>query len=395
MNDLSVQIIRNDTEFRKLKESWDDLVGNSEYPNIFTTWDWQSIWWKHFGNKPGNELMILLVRSGEQLVGIVPFYRQKHSFPLFFGQRHLNLIGYGGRTCPEYLGPIVHKGFIDKVADTVVDFLEKNPEEWDSIFFEDYALDDRATMQLAERLKWEFVPYGGKGEIRYVLPLPKDYETYLKLLGPHNRKGKRSRMNQAKKHYNAHAIYPEIEEIEQWFPVITSLTTESRTRQGQDSPLQDEVYAAFHRELLQRLLPQKRILIQILFFDDEPVASWYVYLLNEKCYAYQQGSKTNIKGSPGDVGTLFLIDKLMQEGIAEFDFLRGLEWYKTSYTEQFRETAWLHVYRKRSLAWRSRLFIDQCIRPIYRAIRSIFQRNPIQDTDSKQPAEKTNTSQND
>lgn len=395
MNDLSIQIIRNDTEFENIEKSWNELTDDAEYPNIFTSWDWQFIWWKHFGKKHGNELLILLIYSDDLLIGIVPLYRQKRSFAWFRGRRHIQLIGYGGRTCPEYLGPIVRKGFIDKVVDSVVDFFGQNPKEWDSIFFEDYALDDPATTTLVERLKREFVPYGEKGEIRYTLPLPKDYETYLKSLGPHNRKGKRSRMNQAKKHHNAYATYPEIEEIEQWFPVITSLTTESRTRQGQDSPLQDEVYAAFHRELLRRLLPQKRILVQILFFDDEPVSSWYVYLLKEKCYAYQQGSKTNAKGSPGDVGTLFLIDKLMQEGITEFDFLRGLEWYKTSYTEQFRETAWLYVFRKRGLAWRNRLFVDQWIKPVYRRIRSIIRRNSNQDSGTKQSAEKANTSQDD
>lgn len=374
MNKGIVDLVRTETEFRKLKESWNALSDESEYPNIFTTADWQMLWWDRFGNGPGNELFVLRVCDEDgRLLAVVPFYRTGKNRPLFSGRKHLHWIGYGGRTCPEYLGPIVRRGEIDVVVDAVVDFLRNHPTEWDSIFFEDYACDDPATACLAERLKREFASLTGPGDIRYVLPLPEDYETYLKSLGPHNRKGKRYRMNQAKKRHAAYATYPETDQIERWFPDIVMLTTESRIRLNQDPPFLDENYAGFHRELLRELLPKNRALVQFLYFSDEPVSCWYVFLLNGKCYAYQQGFKSNVKGGPGDAGTLFLLDKLMQLGISEFDFLRGLESYKTSYTDQYRETNWLFVFRRRGLNFWNRLALEHWVRPLVRRLRAILQ----------------------
>ena len=366
---MNVELIRSETEFLSLREQWDALVDASVYPNIFTTWDWQTIWWRWFGkNTKHGELFILLLREDGELVGIVPFYRHRRRPPFFLG-KHLNFIGFG-RTAPEYLGPIVRQGFVEKVVDATVEFLKTNPSEWDSMFIEDYALDDPATVALAERLRLVFTSYSAPGEVRYILPLFESYETYLKSLGTHNRKRKRSYMNQAKKRYNACVEFQTVENLDEWFPLIVHLTTESRTRLGQSSPFLKQDFAGFHRDILCALLPQNRALIQFLYFKDRPVALWYAFLLNDNCYAYQQGSLRGVLGSPGIIATFFLLEHLMERGYKEFDFLRGLEWYKTSFTQQFRETAWMYVFRKPSLGFLLRRFLDLMVRPCAREIRN-------------------------
>ena len=346
------------------------MVDTSVYPNIFTTWDWQTAWWNWYGkNTDSGELFLLTFRKDDNLIGIVPFYRRRRQPPFFLG-KHLNFIGFGGRTYPEYLGPIVRQGHVEEVADATVEFLKANPTEWDSLFIEDYALDDPATVMLAERLRAVFASYSGPGENRYILPLSKDYETYLKSLGPHNRKRKRSCMNQAKKHYDARIELQNVDNLDEWFPTIVRLTTDSRTRKNQASPLLEQDYAGFHRDLLRTLLPQGRALVLFLHFENNPVALWYSFILDGKCYAYQQGSQSDVKGSPGIIATLFLLEHLMERGFKEFDFLRGLEWYKTSFTQQFRETAWIYVFRKPGLGFLLRRFLDLTARPFARQIRN-------------------------
>ena len=366
---MNVELIRSEAGFLALREPWNALAAAAAYPNVFTTFDWQSIWWNWYGKTAGrSELFVLAIRKDGELIGIVPFYRRRRRVPFFLG-KHLNFIGFGGRTCPEYLGPVVRQGFVDDVADVTAEFLKSHPTEWDSLFIEDYALDDPAAVALAERLKPAFASYSGTGEIRYILPLFESYEDYLKSLGTHNRKRKRSGMNQAKKKYGARIEIQRVENLDEWFPTIIQLTTEARSRHAQSSPMLEADYAGFHRELLRTLLPLDRALVQFLYFDDRPVASWYVFLLSGKCYAYQQGFQPGIKGSPGDVGTLFLLDHLMERGFSEFDFLRGLEWYKTLITKQFRETAWLNVFRKPGFAFLLRRFLDISVKPLIRKMR--------------------------
>jgi len=385
---MSIELIRSETEFLALREPWNALVDTAVYPNVFTTWDWQTVWWNWYGrNTDRSELFVLAIRKDDELIGIVPFYRRRRPTPFFLG-KHLNFIGFGGRTCPEYLGPIVRQGFVDEVVDGTVEFLQTNPTEWDSLFIEDYALDDPATVALADRLKLAFASYSGPGEIRYVLPLFENYEAYLKSLGIHNRKRKRLRMNQAKKRYDAHIEFQKAENLDEWFPTIVQLTTEARIRHGQASPFLDANYAGFHQDVLRALLPLDRALVQFLYFENRPVAVWYAFLLNEKCYAYQQGFQHDVKGTPGDIGTFFLLEHLMERRFQEFDFLRGLEWYKTSFTQQYRETAWLYVFRRPGIAFQIRRFLDQTIRPVARKVRDRLRHltgTPATDIPAKSP----------
>ena len=362
---MSIELIRSEADFFVLRKQWDALVAVSVYPNVFTTFDWQSIWWNWYGkNTACGELFILAIRKDGELIGIVPFYRRRR----FWG-KHLNFIGFGGRTCPEYLGPIVRHGFVDEVADATVEFLTSHPAEWDSLFIEDYALDDPATVALAERLKLAFASYSGPGENRYIMSLFENYEAYLQSLGSHNRKRKKDAMNQARKRYDARVEFQKSDNLDEWFPIIVQLTSEARSRHAQTSLMQEPDYAGFHRDLLRVLLPQDRAVVLFLYFENRPVASWYAFLLNDKCYAYQQGSRLGVKGSPGNVGLLFLLEHLMERGFKEFDFLRGGEWYKTLFTQQFRETTWMHVFRKPGFAFLLRRFVDRKARPLVRNIR--------------------------
>ena len=95
---MNIELIRSEAEFLALRESWNALVDAAAYPNIFTTWDWQSVWWNWY-NPDHGELFVLLFRKDGELVGIVPFYRRRRRTPFFLG-KHLNFLGFGGRTCP-------------------------------------------------------------------------------------------------------------------------------------------------------------------------------------------------------------------------------------------------------------------------------------------------------
>ena len=377
---MNIELIRSETEFLALREPWNTLVDAAAYPNVFTTFDWQTVWWNWYGkNTDHGELFVLTIRKAGELIGIVPFYRRRRQTPLFLG-KHLNFIGFGGRTCPEYLGPIVRQGFVAEVADKTVKFLKSHPTEWDSLFIEDYALDDPAAVALAERLKSAFASYFGPGENRYIMSLFANYEAYLQSLGSHNRKRKKDAMNQARKRYDARVEFQKGDNLDEWLPTIVQLTSEARSRHAQTSLMQEPDYVGFHRDLLSTLLPQGRAVILFLHFDNQPVASWYAFLLNDKCYAYQQGSRLGVKGCPGNVGLLFLLEHLMERGFKEFDFLRGGEWYKTLFTQQFRETVWMYAFRKPGFVFQLRRFLDLTARPLVRKIRNLLRRKKAEQT---------------
>ena len=368
---MDIALIRSETEFLALREQWNTLVDASVYPNIFMTWDWQSIWWKWFGKKTdSSELFILTIKKDGELIGVVPFYRRRRQPPLFLG-KHLNFIGFGGLTCPEYLGPIVRQGFIEEVADATVEFLKSNPSEWDSLFIEDYALDDPATVALAGRLSASFAGYSSEGESRLTIQFTGDYDAYMQTLSYNSRRQRRKRFNQAHARFGARIEYPKSEDLDNAFPTLVALTTQARDRHEQVNPFHDASYAGFHRELLEALLPKNRAVLALLHLNEKPAAIWYVFLLNEKCYAYQQGFLPEFEsGSPSDVCQQFLIRRLTEEHFEDFDYARGRQAYKKSVANSERPTRWACVFRKPGLNFWLRRFIDLMLKPIARKVRN-------------------------
>jgi CelD/BcsL family acetyltransferase involved in cellulose biosynthesis len=70
---MNVTVVRNFHEFQSLENAWDALVDSLEHPSPYLTHAWFRVWWTNFQND--DSLHILLVREGNNLVGILPLRR--------------------------------------------------------------------------------------------------------------------------------------------------------------------------------------------------------------------------------------------------------------------------------------------------------------------------------
>ena len=68
--DVTVEAIETPGEMRELRGAWRELEESVASLNPFLTWDWQWSWWEVFGES--HQPHILLVRDGDELVGLVP-----------------------------------------------------------------------------------------------------------------------------------------------------------------------------------------------------------------------------------------------------------------------------------------------------------------------------------
>jgi CelD/BcsL family acetyltransferase involved in cellulose biosynthesis len=83
------------------------------------------------------------------------------------------------------------------------------------------------------------------------------------------------------------------------------------------------------------LMPKGHALLARLSRGEEPVGMIYGFMHSDKFYFYQSGISTNIGKdlrSPGIALNLLLMKKLAEEGISEYDFMRGNSSYKTRHT---------------------------------------------------------------
>ena len=70
---LQVTCYRSFEEIQFLREEWDRLV-ESVGGDVFSSFDWCEVWWKHFGH--GRWLELYVATFGDELVAVLPLFRE-------------------------------------------------------------------------------------------------------------------------------------------------------------------------------------------------------------------------------------------------------------------------------------------------------------------------------
>src|SRR4051794_4032457 len=65
-------------------QEWDALLAKSDSDVVFLTWQWQRVWWKHFGASDNCTLQLLVIRDDRgALLGIAPLFVASEPLPPF------------------------------------------------------------------------------------------------------------------------------------------------------------------------------------------------------------------------------------------------------------------------------------------------------------------------
>jgi CelD/BcsL family acetyltransferase involved in cellulose biosynthesis len=328
------------------QEAWNSLVDVSAYPNVFLRWEWITSWWKWFGE--GRQLYLIVVLDASEIVGIVPLYLATASCGYAFRGRKLAFIGAGGPTCPEYLGPISHRDYVDAVILKVAHYLRSSESKWDVIEFLDVAPDDVGTNALILALGKHNPTVCNAGEVcRYFL-LPDDYESLLKRLSHHGREKVGRPVRKAMRMFDVELkTIDGVDALSDVIPTLTRLSCSSRARWGETSPFASKKYAGFHQEVIGKLLPSGIARVYLLTFDGVTVAFRYAFVYHRKYYSFQTGFDSQMeKYRPGSVSLQLVLKQLIEQGVIEFDHLRGEHSYKKRFADKQRRTKTTFVYRR-------------------------------------------------
>ena len=75
---MEVVEITTEDELDSLRSDWNQLASQLEVPSPFHSWEWNRLWWKHFG--VGHRLHILVFRRAGQAMGIAQLYERGLGF---------------------------------------------------------------------------------------------------------------------------------------------------------------------------------------------------------------------------------------------------------------------------------------------------------------------------
>jgi len=369
---LELKVCRQFVDLQGREAAWNRLVDASIYPNVFQRWEWVSTWWKWFGE--GCTPHVICVSDGLDVVAILPLYGATNRQSSILRRTVLRPIGCGGPTCPEYLGPILHRGCVKESIEKIVRYLASVEAGWDVIALPDVPPDDQGTRSLVAALRARFPAVSYPGEVCPYLCLPGTYDALLERVSSNRRQQERRRLRRAAKDFRVRLETADtLEAIATVFPRLVQLNVSSRGRSGEVGPFARTEYAGFHRDVMQALVPKGIARVFLLTLDDMPVAFQYGFVFDNKYSFFQGGFDCRYEAySPGDVLFQLIFEQLIGEQVGEFDYLRGDEAYKRHFADKIRSTDTTLVYRRAGIRFLLDWMWRQFSRPLRSAVRRRF-----------------------
>jgi CelD/BcsL family acetyltransferase involved in cellulose biosynthesis len=288
-----------------LREDWTRLAAASG--NLFATWEWNDLWWRHYGR--GRPLRIAVLQRDDEIDGIVPLFAWSRR-PL----RILRLIGHGHGDC---LGPISDP---ESAAETFRLALAAEPHD---VFVGDWVAGDR---------DWAGV-LGGRVVRRTGYPIlnlaERSWDEFLASQGRRFRKSVRHVRNRLERDHEVSYRYADPATLDSDLDAAFRL---HRARFHEHVCNFCGDHEPFQREFAALALERGWLRLLLLEIDGKPVCCEYGFVFENAYFAYQGGRDPAWdRESVGFLLEVESIRRTLEEGAAEYRFLGGEEDYKYRY----------------------------------------------------------------
>jgi len=351
---LAVQCLAREESFIALGAAWERLHATSETSSVFNSWLVQHAWWQVYGR--GRSLRLYIARDGGEVVGILPLYLERSSvagIPV----RRLRIVGTGGDTYPDDLGPVLSprasRAALEAISRAVID-----SAEWDVADLTD--LDPRmglhqALAAVVRRTRLSFAQ-GRSQRIAYV-ELPSTWQAYLESLS----RERRQRLRRLRRRLDRELpwrffVWEDESRIGEALERLADLHRRRWHAAGTPSEsFASPQYLEFHRRVVAGALQRGWLRLYGLELAGELAAMIYAFRFRGRVYLMQAGfDPRHAHRSPGAVLLGCALEHAIGEGNAVFDFLRGEHAYKDELASGDRETVFIKCYRNtaRAMAWR-------------------------------------------
>lgn len=294
-------------ELDALREEWDGLAEQSQ--NVFASWDWTAIWWRHFG--AGRSSLTTACRSADgRLVAVLPLYVWR-SRPL----RIVRLIGHGAG---DELGPICAPA--DRPAAARALRAALRDERWDVFVGEQLPGEGGWSALLGARV----LGRAGSPLLRF------PGTSWDELLAARSRnfreQVRRRERKLAQKYELRYRLADDPSRLQEDLDTLFAL--HGARWSGRESAFGGP-REAFHREFAARALERGWLRLWLLELDGGTVAAWYGFRYGGVESFYQAGRDPSWdRASVGFVLLAHSIREALRDGMREYRFLRGGEEYK-------------------------------------------------------------------
>jgi CelD/BcsL family acetyltransferase involved in cellulose biosynthesis len=304
----STAVVEGIDRFDSLREDWTRLAAESG--NVFATWEWNELWWRHYGR--GRRLRVAVSRGDEGGIdAIVPlFVWSERPF------RILRLIGHGHG---DRLGPICLHDDAETAERSLRLALAAEPYD---LFVGDWVAGDR---------DWAGV-LGGRVVRRTGYPILRNQDdSWDELLATQSqsfRKKLRSSRNRLERDHDVSYRYADSATLERDLDAAFRLHR-ARFREHPCNFCGD--HETFQREFATLALERGWLRLLLMEVDGEPVCFKYGFSFQNAYFAYQSGRDPAWEQE--SVGFLIEVESIRRtlETGADYRFLGGEEDHKYRY----------------------------------------------------------------
>jgi CelD/BcsL family acetyltransferase involved in cellulose biosynthesis len=327
-------------DFQSLESEWAVLLKkNTVNDNIFSTWEWLSSWWHHFGEN--RKLLLLMVEDAQKIVGIAPFMISKHKLR---GPLHINKIEFIGAPHSDYHNFIFSKKKTDWLLH-VLNYLNTQVGDWDWIELTEIC-NDTATFHLLEKvlplfqskLRMQKKLY----DICFYVSLSNSFDSVFAEFSKSLRHNIKKALKRIKRDHKIEFLdYTEtglsVKEAMNVFIKLHSRRWGEKSLLA-SSDVEGEKCREFHIDVAERFSEKGWLGLYFLSVDDEFVSAKYGFEYGQKMYSYLSGFDPDYsKYSVGNLISYFVLNKLVTKGFIEEDLLRGPEKFKSHWTTKYRQ----------------------------------------------------------
>lgn len=330
---LATRLISLD-EAAGLAREWNALVDAMPFPSFFCTWEWVSTWWEQLG--AGSEPVILGFFEGPRLRGVLPLAARRLSLGReCLSGRVLEFCGRGA--CPDHLDLIASREDAGDCLAALDDFFgERDHLRWDVLLLSHLSAGGSLGTWAGPRRKASGSTCQTVSTAPY-LPISGTFGDYAKKClrerGTTLRR-KRRRLAEQGLVYHAGAGI----EDKAGLGILFDLHGRRSQAKGLDSAFTANQVFGFHEALVPRIRDRGWGFFRYLGNDERCVAALYGFFFQNRILYYQIGHDPSFDQlSPGAVLMYGVIEEAFERGVAEFDFLRGGESYKSLWTDSQRD----------------------------------------------------------
>jgi CelD/BcsL family acetyltransferase involved in cellulose biosynthesis len=334
---MKISEVNTFRDFIALKDAWNDLLQRSAH-TVFSTWEWLSTWWTHFGNN--RRLIILTAEENNRLVGIAPLMYSIHSM---FGLRQgkIEFIGTDAANPADSIiedNSNINERRLVNYADFII---EHKYEKCLPLFFTHLhnlkinwscteLLNIPANQDSLSRLSQVSTHIKPIHQCLHT-PLPTSKEALLSSIKRKDRKEIRrfSRRIEKAGYKLQLCDCSEKSLVTNGMDALFALNQKRWSARGLPGAFTDPHLRSFYMDIAELFSRKNWLGLYCLKLSGKTVAALYGFRYLNKYVAYKTSMDPSYHHfSVGNLLFLNVMEKCIQEGLSDFDFMWGTDTYK-------------------------------------------------------------------